>query len=72
MSPSVPNRGVSLAKLAAFFAATFIISLGICGYSLHTGQEFGGNPGFFSLLGMIVSTVCLLAIGVTALIRMYK
>jgi hypothetical protein len=72
MSPPEPKRGVSLAKLASFFAAMFIVSLGICGYSAHTGQEFGGTPGFLSLIGMIVSTVCLLAIGLAALIGTYK
>ncbi len=71
-SPSEPKREVSLAKLAAFFAAMFIVSLGICGYSVHTGDEFGGTPGLLSFIGMIVSTVCLLAIGVAALIRTYK
>jgi hypothetical protein len=72
MSPLEPKYGVSLAKLAAFFAATFIISLGICGYSLHGTEEFGGNAGFLSLIGMIVSAASLLVIGVTALIRTYK
>jgi hypothetical protein len=72
MSPSERKRRVSLAKLAAFFAATFIISLGICGYSLHGAQQFGGNAGFLSLIGMIVSAAALLVIGVTALIRTYK
>ena len=50
----------------------FIVSLGICGYSAHTGEQFGGTPGFLSLIGMIVSTVCLLAIGLAALIRTYQ
>ena len=72
MSPSEPKRGVSLAKLAAFFAAMFIVSLGICGYSAHTGEQFDGTPGFLSLIGMIVSTGCLLVIGLAALIRTYK
>ena len=72
MSPSEPKGGVSLAKLAAFFAAVFVVSLGICGYSAHSGDEFGGTPGFLSFIGMIVSTVCLLAIGLTALIRTYR
>jgi hypothetical protein len=72
MSPPSSNRGVSLAKLAAFFAATFIISLGICGYSIHGTQQFGGTPGFVSLIGMIVSAVCLLVLGVVALIRNYR
>ena len=72
MSPSEPKRRVSLAKLAAFFAAMFIVSLGICGYSAHTSEQFGGTPGFLSFIGMIVSTVCLLAIGLAALIRTYK
>jgi hypothetical protein len=69
MFNSAPESGPSLAKLAAFFAATFIVSLGICGYSTRTSEEFGGTPGFFSLIGMLISSVCLLAIGVTALIR---
>ena len=67
-----PTRGTSLARLAAIFAATFIVSLGICGYSLHGTQQFGGNAGFLSLIGMIVSAVSLLAIGLVALIRTYK
>ncbi len=71
-SPLEPKREFSLAKLAAFFSAVFIVSLGICGYSAHSGDEFGGTPGFLSLIGMIVSTVCLLAIGLTALIRTYR
>jgi len=50
----------------------FIVSLGICGYSSRTGEEFGGTPGFLSFVGMLVATVCLLAIGITALIRLYK
>jgi len=70
--PSEPKREASLAKLAAFFAAMFIVSLGICGYSSHTGEEFGGTPGFLSFIGMLVSTVCLLAIGAASLIRMHK
>ena len=70
--PSEPKREASLAKLAAFLAAMFIVSLGICGYSSHTGEEFGGTPGFLSFVGMLVSTICLLAIGVAVLIRMYK
>jgi hypothetical protein len=72
MSPSQLQRGVSLAKLAVFFATTFIISLGICGYTLHGAQQFGGNAGFLSLIGMIVSAVSLLIIGLVALIRTYK
>ena len=72
MSPTASNRGISLAKLAAFFAATFVISLGICGYSLHGTEEFGGNTGFLSMIGMVVSAVSLLVIGVAALIRTYK
>jgi len=71
-SPSEPKGGVSLAKLAAFFAAVFVVSLGICGYSVHTGDEFGGTPGFLSLIGMLVSAVSLLVLGVLALIRSYK
>lgn len=72
MSPSEPTRGTSSAKLAAISAATFIISLGICGYSLHTGPEFGGMPGFLSLLGMLVSLAVLLAVGLTAVFRLVR
>jgi hypothetical protein len=72
MPSSESKRGVSLAKLVAFFAATFVISVGICGYSLHGTQQFGGNAGFLSLIGMIVSAVSLLVIGVVALIRRYN
>jgi hypothetical protein len=71
-SPSKPKREASLAKLAALFASMFIVSLGICGYSSRTGEGFGGTPGFLSFVGMLVATVCLLAIGITALLRLYK
>ena len=72
MSVSQPQRGVTLARLAALFAAMFLISLGICGYSVHTGDQFGGEPGFLSFIGMLVSGVSLVVIGVTALIRKYN
>jgi hypothetical protein len=72
MSSSERNRGLSLAKLAAFFGAMFIVSLGICGYSVHTGDEFGGTPGFLSFTGMIISAVFLLAIGVTVAFRVVR
>ena len=72
MSSSEPMHGTSLAKLAAISAATFIISLGICGYSVHTGPEFGGTPGFLSLLGMLVSLAVLLAVGLTAVFRLVR
>jgi hypothetical protein len=72
MSPSDPKRETSSAKLAAISAATFLISLGICGYSLHTGPEFGGMPGFLSLLGMLVSLAILIAVGLTAVFRLVR
>lgn len=72
MSSSEPKRGTSLARLATISAATFIISLGICGYNLHTGPEFGGMPGLLSLLGMLVSLAVLLAVGLTAVFRLVR
>lgn len=72
MPPLCPKRGASLARLSAIFGAVFLISVGVCGYSIHTGDEFGGTPGFVSFLGMILSVVSLVVIGITALIRMSK
>lgn len=69
--PSVePKPRSTLAKLAALFATIFIVSLGICGYSIHTGDEFGGTPGFLSFIGIIVSLIGLFAVGVTAIFRL--
>jgi hypothetical protein len=74
MFDSLPNGGHSpLAKLAALFAAAFIVSFGICGYSTSHGQdEFGGTPGFLSFIGMAISFISLLAIGLTALFRIIR
>ncbi len=66
---TISEKKSGLSKLAALFTCTFVISLGICGYSAHTGEEFGGDLGLFSLIGMVVSFVCLLATGAAAIFR---
>ncbi|CAN5662476.1 hypothetical protein BH10ACI4_BH10ACI4_26460 [soil metagenome] len=69
MIDSTQKQERSLPKLASLFVAIFIVSLGLCGYSTHTGQEFGGTLGFFSLIGMAISFVCLLATGLVIIFR---
>jgi hypothetical protein len=57
--------------MAAFFACLFLICVGICGYSpSHSGNEFGGTPGFFSFIGMAVAAISLIAICIAALIEL--
>ena len=59
----------SLAKMAAFFACLFLISLGICGYSTsHSDDSFGGTLGFFSFIGIAASGISLVGIGIAALV----
>lgn len=70
MRPTNLKRRTSLARLATLFAATFILSLGACGLSMHlAGRDYPNLLGFLSLIGMLVSLVALIVIGCTALAR---
>lgn len=70
MSPSDPKRGASLARLVAIFAATFVVSIGICGFSMHIARrDYPNTLGFLSLIGMLGSLVALIVIGLMAVSR---
>jgi hypothetical protein len=59
--------------MAAFFAGVFILCIGVCGYSTtHSDAEFGGTAGALSFIGMAISAVSLLVIGVAAVINFFR
>lgn len=69
--PMPPSKSITarvLAILAALFAATFTVSLGICGYSSHSQQANASALDLLSIAGMVVSAVAFLVIGLVLLV----
>ena len=72
----MPNKPISLAKLATIFAVVFGISFGLCTVSaIGAANGIGGFSSvsrFFLVAAAVIEAVCLiglLCVGVTAIVR---
>jgi hypothetical protein len=60
---------MTLAKLATVFAVVFLLSIGVCGYSVSHSSAFAGVLNLSSAAAMVLSFFGLIAVGFVALFR---
>jgi hypothetical protein len=67
-APTQPGRYRAAGKTAAISAAIFLVSLGLCGISVHAyAVDYVTILGLFSLFGMIGGALGLLGAAVSAI-----